>query len=67
MTVKELMDELKKYDESWEIRIAWFSYGNYSIIDVPRGRFIHQDSYEDDHWNVIESKDVVLDLGDFTF
>lgn len=65
MLVKELIDELKKYDETWELRIAWFRYGNYNIQEVWEDWSVYEDTHEDEEWNVIDSKDVVLDLWDF--
>lgn len=64
MTVKELIEELKHYDWDCNIKIAWFSNNNYNITD--RNICIYIDTYEDSYWNQIATKDVVIDLGDFS-
>lgn len=65
MTVKELIKMLSAYDEDAQIRLAWFSNGNYNWPTDDYSLYFYEDSYEDDEWNVITSKDVVMDLWDF--
>ena len=67
MTVKDIIDMLSAYDDDAQVRIAWFSYDNYYWPTDNFSLRFYSDECEDEQWNIIKSKDVVMDLGDFSF
>lgn len=67
MRIKELIEQLSYYDKDAQIRLAWYSNGNYNWPTDNFNLEVYQDTYEDDYWNILASKDVVIDLWDFNF